>query len=232
MPKKAPQEIKGVTPVLKPLTDLSPYDGPYKDGIYPDRFGGEGWRTLRVEDEYADFTFALEAPDGTIITGKQAEDNSLSIRATKDGEVVHEEHLGADAVLRPSHFGEQGYGLVNAAPEHIINLVQRRNKATVPLRALAPGDWIDMFPLLTLLKKDGEMRVTDAQLSEAEDNKFLIEDVEREREGTVILYTDGGIYTFDNDLQSYEKYNLITIEKHEPKHGKNSMYPQPRRPIY
>lgn len=230
--KKAAQEIKGVTPVMKPLTDLSPFDGPYKDGIYPDKFGGKGWRTLRVEDEYADFTLALEAPDGTVITALQAPDNSLAIKATKDGEVVHETTLAADAVLRPWDFGEHGIDLLNAAPEHVSFLVQRRNKRTVPLRALAPGDWIDMFPLLTLLKKDGEMRVTDAQLSEAEDNKFLIEDVEREREGTVILYTDGGIYTFDRDLQSYEKYNLIEIVKHEPKHSAKSMYPQPRRPLY
>lgn len=232
MPKKAAPEIKGVTPVLKPLTELSPYDGPYKDGIYPDRFGGEGWRTMRVEDEWADYTFALEAPDGTIIAAQQNADNSLDIKSVKDGEIVHEEHLPADGVLRAHHLGEHGYALMSAAPEHLRNIVQRRNKSIVPMRSLAPGDWIDMFPLLTLLKKDGEMRVTDAQLSEAEDNKFLIEDVEREREGTVILYTDGGIYTFDNDLQSYDKYNFVEVLKHEPKHAGKSMYPQPRQPIY
>jgi hypothetical protein len=232
MPKKAAPEIKGVTPIPKPLTELSGYDGPYKDGIYPDRFGGKGWTTLRVEDEYADYTMALKAPDGTVITAQQAPNNDLHIEVKKDGAIVETTDLGPLDYLRPHHFGENGYDLYSAAHEHLLFLVQFRNNRLTTLRHLFPGDWIDMFPLLTRLKEDGEMRVDKEKLSEAEDNKFLIEDVEREKDGVVILYTDGGIFTFDTDLQSYEKYNFIRILKHEPKHAKDSMYPQFRRPLY
>ena len=232
MPKKAAPEIKGATPIPKPLTPLSPYDGPYKDGIYPDQYGGKDWTTLRVEDEYADYTMALKAPDGAIITAQQTPSNELDIEVKKDGEVITSVHLGATESLTTRHFGEYGAGVYAAAHEHLVFLTQYRNGALTTLRHLFPGDWIDMFPLLTKLRDDGEMRVDKEKLSEAEDNKFLIEDVERERDGVVILYTDGGIFTFDTDLQSYDKYNFIRILKHEPKHAKDSMYPQFRRPIY
>lgn len=232
MPKKAAPEIKGVTPVPKPLTPLSPYDGPYKDGIYPDQYGGEGWTTLRAEDEYADYTMALQAPDGAVITAQQNTANELDIVVKKDGEELASVHLSPTEKLTPAHFGEYGEGIYNAAAEHLMFLTQYRNDMLTILRRLLPGDWINMFPLLTRLRDDGEMRVDKEKLSEAEDNFFLIEDVERERDGTVILYTDGGIFTFDTDLQSYDKYNFIRILRHEPKHAKDSMYPQPRRPIY
>ncbi len=232
MPKKPAPEIKGVTPIPKPLTPLSMFDGPYKDGIYPDQFGGKDWTTLRVEDEYADYTMALKAPDGAIITAKQTDSNELDIEVKKDGEVITSAHLGATERLLPEHFGEYGDGVYKAAHEHLVFIPQFRNGALTTLRHLFPGDWIDMFPLLTKLNEDGEMRVLKEKLSEAEDHKFLIEDVERERDGVVILYTDGGIFTFDTDLQSYSKYNFIRVLKHEPKHAKDSMYPQFRRPLY
>lgn len=229
---KIPKDIKGVTPVLRGLTPLSPVDGPYTDGIWPEQYGGKGWRTLRVEDEYADFDFALEGPDGTVYTGKSEKNGGLHVTVTpKEGEAKTLDYGPNDPLLM-HHLGDNGLDLEFAAREHLAYLAPYRADRLFALSALLPGDVVNLFPLLSKLKDDGSLRVPEKLLHDAEDDVLRIEDVEREVDGTVLIHTDSGILTIFKDLVHDPRYSTLRVIKHEPLPDNLTMYRQPRRPVY
>lgn len=230
--KKIPKDIKGVTPVLRGLTPLSPVDGPYTDGIWPEQYGGKGWRTLRVEDEYADFDFALEGPDGTIYTGKSQPKGGLTVIIKTNGEEDKTLEYGPSDPLEMHHLGENGLALEFAAREHLAYLAPYRAQRLFALSALLPGDVVNLFPLLTKLNENGSLRVPEKLLHDAEDDLLRIEDVEREVDGTIAIHTDSGILTLFKDLATDERYSTLFVERHEPVSESLTMYRQPRRPVY
>lgn len=230
--KKIPKDIKGVTPVLRGLTDLSPVDGPYTDGIWPEQYGGKGWRTLRVEDEYADFDFALEGPDGTIYTGKSQGSGALTVVIKKDGEEDKTLEYGPNDPLEMHHLGENGLALEFAAREHLAYLAPYRAQRLFALSALLPGDVVNLYPLLNRLREDGGLRIPEKLINDAEDDLLRVEDVEREVDGTIAIHTDSGILTLFKDLAEDDRYSTLRVERHEKMDENLTMYRQPRRPVY
>jgi len=96
-----------------------------------------------------------------------------------------------------------------------------REGRTFAAHNILPGDRIDMEPVLDWLEDhghyDADPENSDRMLAESE--LFVVESVERETPGTVVIYSDGGNYAIPADLR-------VEVSSHESlNEGNPSAYP-------
>lgn len=202
----------------------------YTLGVTEDEFTGTGWRNLRGTDSFpeAETEFAFQSPDSIAVIGKRDEDGSLSIlitgHDTANGRTLdNTRKVVAQGAISEDDLGPYGAKAERALREHLKFVPEYRNSREWMADEIMPGDMVDMAPVLERLRERG-IEVDDAAFITAESELFVIEDVERESEDTVVLYSDSGNWAVPVE-------ELIHVEYHDPSFIENSEFEQPRHPL-
>ncbi len=200
-----------------------------KLGVTENDETGYGWKNLRGAGVgYDDAEFAFETPDGTTVVGiRDPETSSLSI--AYDGRDENGNPYG-DGGYFPSRtsfadvdLGPQGEKAVIAMRDHLKFVPEFRTGREWEAADIMPGDMVDMEPVLEGLRDRG-IDIDEATFIAAESDLFLIEDVQREDENTVVLYSESGNFAVPAD-------QLVPVEHHDPDYIENSEYEQPKHPL-
>lgn len=200
-----------------------------KAGVTETDETGYGWKNLRGAGVgYDDAEFAFQTPDGTTVVGiRDPDTTSLSI--AYDGRDEKGEPFG-DGAYFPSRssfadvdLGPQGEKAVIAMREHLKFVPEFRTDRAWEAADILPGDMVDMEPVLESLREQG-VEIDETTFITAESDLFLIEDVQREDEDTVVLYSESGNIAVPAG-------QLIQVEYHDPNYLADSEYEQPKHPL-
>jgi hypothetical protein len=216
-------EKVGGAPEVSLATDVS------KVGVTETDETGYGWKNLRGAGAgYDDAEFAFQTPDGTTVVGiRDPETSALSI--AYDGRDENGSPFG-DSGFFPSHasftdvdLGPQGEKAAVAMRDHLKFVPEFRSDRTWEAGDILPGDMVDMEPVLESLRDQG-IDIDETDFITAESELFLIEDVQREDENTVVLYSDSGNF-------AVPVKQPIHVEHHDPDYLAHSEYDQPTHPL-
>jgi hypothetical protein len=221
---KFAEKTGGAPEVALDVQDIS------KVGVTENDETGYGWRNLRGAGVgYDEAEFAFQSPDGTTVVGlRDADDSSLSI-AIDGTDPETGAHFG-DSGYFPSQgsfdtadLGPHGDKAAIALRDHLKFVPEFRNSRAWTAVDIMPGDMVDMAPVLERLQEQGS-EIDEADLIVADSELFLITDVKREDENTVVLYSESGNYAVPAE-------ELILVEYHDPAYIEDSEFEQPKHPL-
>ena len=198
-----------------------------KAGVTENDETGYGWKNLRGAGVgYDDAEFAFETPDGTTVVGIRDPSSALIIAydgRDEDGPFGDSTSFTSHASFADVDLGPQGEKAVIAMRDHLKFVPEFRTDRAWEAADILPGDMVDMEPVLESLRDQG-VEIDETDFITAESDLFLIEDVQREDENTVVLYSESGNFAVPAG-------QLIQVEYHDPSFLADSEYEQPKHPL-
>lgn len=198
-----------------------------KAGVTENDETGYGWKNLRGAGVgYDDYEFAFETPEGVTVVGIRDPSSALTIAydgRDENGPFGDSASFTSRASVTDADLGPEGEKAAIALRDHLKFVPEFRIDRAWMATDILPGDMVDMEPVLESLREQG-FDINESAFIAAESELFLIEDVQREDESTVVLYSDSGNFAVPAE-------QLIHVEYHDPDFLANSEYEQPKHPL-
>lgn len=218
------EKVGAAAEVSLTVSDAETHPREFALGVTEDETTGIGWRNLRGTDAAPEdeTVFAFQTPDNIAVIAKRGEDDALHILIA-DRDTVDTRQVTAQGVISTDDLGPHGEKAERALRDHLKFVPEYRNSREWMADEILPGDMVDMAPVLERLRDRG-IDVDEASFITAESELFVIEDIQREDENTVVLYSDSGNWAVPVE-------ELIHVEYHDPSYREHSEYAQPRHPL-